>query len=113
MLDLSKPRNVNTRINELKNIYADLPENQLKLIEPSITQLVFLESQMQKLKEHIAKNGVYDTYQNGENQSGKKMSVEVQSYNSFVKAYNMLFKQFIEMLPPEKKKESKLAKFNT
>ena len=61
------------------------------------------------MQEEIYKNGVIETYKNGENQYGKKPSSALQSYNNLMKTFNttmkLLLKDFFANLTVEEKDE--------
>ena len=104
---MAKDKIYENRLAEVKNLYADLPEDKMILVLPLIENLVFIEFQLKDLQEIIKKDGFTDEYQNGNNQFGKKQSANVQSYNALVKSYNMI-SQRLEGMLPKVSKQSKL-----
>ena len=99
---------IEARIDELKEIYQDLPEDKMALALPLIENAAFIENEMRKLQEVIKKEGSVDEYMNGANQYGKKQSANLQSYNALVKSYNMINTRLEAMLPPRHKERTKL-----
>lgn len=100
---------IDARIEELKEIYKDLPTEKMALAMPLIENAAFIENEMRKLQEVIKNDGAVDEYQNGANQFGKKQSANLQSYNALVKSYNMINTRLEAMLPARKKEQTKLG----
>lgn len=67
-----------------------------KLVDRAAAQLVMIED----LEAYVQENGYTEEYQNGENQSGKKQSSEMQTYLTLSQRYNATIKQLDDMLPP-------------
>jgi len=67
-----------------------------KLVDRAAVQLVMIED----LEAYVQKYGYTEEYQNGENQSGKKQSSEMQTYLTLSQRYNATIKQLDDMLPP-------------
>lgn len=84
---------------KLENIIKDIPEDKKKLVEGLIADASFMAEQLEVLRDHIAKNGWSESYQNGANQSGKKTSVEADMYVKVQKAYVVVIKQLTDFLP--------------
>lgn len=63
-----------------------------------------MEVTLQDLQEQIKEDGCTETYQNGERQSGSKMSSAIQAYNSTIKNYSACMKLLALHLPKEEKK---------
>ena len=59
----------------------------------------FMGSMLENLENHIKENGVVDEYTNGANQSGRKRSVEVDTYINLVKCYAVLVRQVTSSVP--------------
>lgn len=59
----------------------------------------FMGSMLENLEEHIKINGVVDQYTNGANQSGRKRSVEVDTYINLVKCYAAMVRQVTSSVP--------------
>lgn len=113
MSGLLESEEIKTRIRKLKRTYKDLPKEKKLLAEPLIQNAAFMEVQLNKLQQTIEENGTHDDYMNGANQFGKKISADLQAYNSLIKSYNMVNQRLENMLPEGKKVESKLTKFKS
>ncbi len=94
-------------LKKLNSIVKNIPADKVKLVEGLVADASFMAEQLEILREHIAENGWSETYQNGANQSGKKTSVEGQTYLQMQKSYAAIIRQLTEYLP-EDREDSKL-----
>lgn len=67
-----------------------------------------MEVELEDLEKLISAEGSCDDYQNGKNQKGRKISANLQAYNSLVKSYNMVNQRLENMLPKAERVNSKL-----
>lgn len=104
---ITKSDRIKSRLEELKELYADLSPEKMKLAKPLIDNAAFLEVELEDLQNIIASSGAVEDYKNGENQYGKKIASEVQSYNALLKSYNTVNNRLADLLP-KKKQQSKL-----
>ena len=96
--DLTKEEKIKREFSRLKRIFKDLDKNKLQ------TMAVSLE----ELQEIINEEGYTVEYQNGANQSGTKQSDAVKTHIAMTKNHAAIIKQLCDLVPPEKKKESRL-----
>jgi hypothetical protein len=92
----------------LKKIFADMDKNKLQTVVKLIKNAAFMSVTLASLEEKIAKDGCVCEYQNGENQFGVKKSPEVEIHLAMSKNYLAAVKQLVDIVPPERKKESRL-----
>ncbi len=104
--EAKKDNRIKREFSRLKRLFQNLPENELKFVEPLLQNCAFMRAVLEDLQELITENGLIDDYQNGENQNGRKMSAELQAYNTTVKNYNQAMDKLIERLPKEEKKSA-------
>lgn len=90
---------MNRRIKELKAIFADVDEDKMKLVMPSIQQAAKMEQYIESLGAQLDVVGFVEEYQNGENQYGKKESTESKAYSTMVKNYNAVVRTLLSCLP--------------
>lgn len=83
---------------KLLKILSKIDENLLKISDSLIENVAFLSVTLNGLIEIIKKQGVKETYKNGQNQFGFKESVESQAYNKYMKSYQSSMKLLIDML---------------
>ena len=84
--DLTKEEKIKREFSRLKRIFKDLDKNKLQTVEEGYTV----------------------EYQNGANQSGTKQSDAVKTHIAMTKNHAAIIKQLCDLVPPEKKKESRL-----
>lgn len=88
-------------LSKLKKIVAALPSDKKKITEGLVADAAFMAEQLEELREHIKEHGWSEMYQNGANQSGKKTSVEADSYIKIQKSYAAVIKQLTDLLPKQ------------
>ena len=107
----TKQSRIAARKKELLAIYQELTPEKMKLALPLIENASFLEIELEDLQKVISEKGTIEDYKNGNNQYGKKVGSEVQSYNSLMKTYGVINKRLAELLPSSKKPVSGLEAF--
>lgn len=93
-------------LERLTEIFKDMPEDRYNVCQRLIENAAFMAEQLTKLQEQIEIEGCVETYQNGQNQWGKKKSAAVDVYNTMIKNYLSVIKQLCEYLPDDSKKEA-------
>ena len=83
-------------------------KNKLQTVESLIKNAAFMAVSLEELQEIINDEGYVVEYQNGENQKGTKQSDAVKTHIAMTKNHAAIIKQLTDLVPPEKKKESKL-----
>lgn len=107
---MTKERLISKEYRKLKGLYADLPENKMKLVEPMIQNASFMKVTLEELQVQINTEGYTDDYQNGREQSGRKASATLQAYTSLMKQYVATIDRLQKMLP-ERSTSGKLEQF--
>lgn len=95
-------------LNELKKMFQIVGVNKFKMLEPHLRNIAFMKAKLEELEVMIEEDGLVETYQNGENQFGKKPSTAVKTYNDIIKSFVNETK-FVESYLPADSKESKLS----
>ena len=91
-----------TELSKLKKLFKSAPESVKKLTQPLIENAAFMAEQLDILQEEITKAGSWtETYRNGANQTGKKMSAAAQAYNQLIKNYSKVIKDLYSYLPEQ------------
>lgn len=103
MAELTKVERIQQELEKMHRLYQDLPENKLKLLEPLIQNASFMKATLEDLQDIINEEGMTDEYKNGANQFGKKISANIQAYNSLAKNYTNVIDKLEKNLPPESK----------
>ena len=83
-------------------------KNKLQTVESLIKNAAFMAVSLEELQEIINEEGYTVEYQNGANQSGTKQSDAVKTHIAMTKNHAAIIKQLCDLVPPEKKKESRL-----
>ena len=104
--ELTKEQKIKKEIARLKRVFKDLDKNKLQTVESLIKNAAFMS--LEELQEIINAEGYVVEYQNGENQKGTKQSDAVKTHIAMTKNHAAIIKQLTDLVPPEKKKESKL-----
>ena len=86
-------------LKKLTAIAAALPDDKKKITEGLVSDAAFMAEQLEILRGHIAEKGWSEEYKNGENQFGKKSSVEADAYIKLQKSYASVIKQLTDLLP--------------
>ena len=97
---------LNRRIKELKRIFSKVDSDKMKVIEPSLIQAAKMEMYIVDLAAKLDQVGFVETYQNGENQQGKKESTESRAYSTMIKNYNAVIRTLLSCLPESEQKDA-------
>lgn len=95
-------KNIKTIRKSLETVDADV----LKLNDQIIREAAMYATTLQEINEIIARDGVVDFYQNGENQWGTKKSVAAELKPKYTSTYQSLIRQLSELLPKESEKDA-------
>lgn len=106
--ELSKQQRIKREIARLKKVFNNLDKNMLTTVGSLINRAAFMTVSLQELEEEINTNGYIAEYKNGENQFGEKQSDAVKTHLAMTKNLAVVIKQLAELVPPEKKKNSRL-----
>lgn len=114
--ELKEVPDISKVLQKLKKIFKNISKDKKELVQKLIESAAFMTVELTKLENYISIHGVSETYQNGENQSGKKMSTEASAYNTMIKNYTSIIKQLTDLLPeglPNTKEGNALMNFAT
>ena len=89
--DLTKEEKIKREFSRLKRIFKDLDKNKLQTVESLIKNAAFMAVSLEELQE-----------------SGRKQSDAVKTHIAMTKNHAAIIKQLCDLVPPEKKKESRL-----
>lgn len=107
--ELTKEEKIKKEIRKLNQIFSGIDANKRRTVEQLIKMAAFMAVSLEEYQDIINAEGYTEEYQNGENQSGRKQSEAVKGHIAMMKNYSAVVKQLLDMVPPEKKKESRLA----
>jgi uncharacterized protein (DUF1800 family) len=107
--DLTKDDKIKKEVARLKKIFKDLDGNLFATVLPLIQTAAFMSVTLGELEDAINRDGCVSEYQNGENQFGVKRSPQVDIHIAMTKNHAAVIRQLVDLVPPEKRKESRLA----
>lgn len=87
---------------KLNKLIENLPEDKRALCDGLIADASFMIEQLEILRVYITEHGWSEEYKNGENQYGKKTSVEADSYIKLQKSYVTTIRQLASLIPEDK-----------
>ena len=105
----TKEEKIKTEYRRLKKIFAGLDKNMSVTVDSLLRNAAFMSVSLDELQEQINAEGYVVEYQNGENQKGTKQSDAVKTHIAMTKNHAAIIRQLCDLVPPEQKKESKLA----
>lgn len=97
-----------TYLNKLKKMFQGIGDNKYDILLPHLRNIAFMKAKLEELEEIIEQDGLVETYQNGNNQFGKKPSTAVKTYNDMIKSF-VTETKFVEAYLPADAKVSKLS----
>lgn len=102
----SKRTLLKERVDELKEIFAEVPAEKMKVAEPMLTRVAKMEFYLVDLEDQIDEVGFVEQYQNGNNQFGSKESTASRSYSTVIKNYNSLVRTLLSLLPDDARQDA-------
>lgn len=93
-------------ITAIKKSLNSVDKEMLKLNEQLIKEAAMYATTLQEINSIIARDGIVDFYQNGENQWGTKKSVAAELKPKYTSTYQSLIRQLSELLPTEDEKNA-------
>lgn len=91
----SKIKKEKKRLNE---IFQNIDGERKKTIEKLIEDASFMAVMLEETRLIIARDGILEAYQNGENQKGIKKSSAVEVYDKMVNTYSRVIKQLCDLI---------------
>jgi len=106
LLSLPDDKRMRDEFVAIADFYKNLPQDRLWLALRLAGQAAFLGVEIIDARKDVKKNPRVNSYQNGANQSGRKMSAELDNYMRMSKEYRDLMAQLEKLLPEEEKGEA-------
>lgn len=97
--DKQRKTKISRELKRLQKIYENIETSRKKTIEKLINDAAFMAVTLEEIRLVIQRDGVIETYQNGENQKGIKKSSAVEVYDKMVNTYSKVIKQMCDLLP--------------
>ena len=99
--DEVREKKIKKEIRKLNKITKHLDDGRKSLCSPLIMSIAFSIVQMEELRALLKRDGYYEKYQNGANQSGLKKSIASDMLISVGKNYSMYLQRFKDFLPAQ------------
>ena len=93
-------------LRRLKKLFENVALEKKQMAQGLMEDSAFMLIQLRELKKVIEANGWSDSYQNGNNQFGKKTSPEADSYLKLQKLYQSNIAQLLKLLPDENQNDA-------
>ena len=97
--DKQRKNKIKKEQKRLENILANIETSKKKTIEKLIEDAAFMAITLEETRLIIARDGVIEQYQNGENQKGVKKSSAVEVYDKMLNTYSKVIKQLCDLIP--------------
>lgn len=97
--DKQRKTKINKEQKRLEEIFKNIDTSKKKIVEKLIEDAAFMSVTLEETRQIIARDGVIETYQNGENQKGVKKSSAVEVYDKMVNTYSRVVKQLCDLIP--------------
>lgn len=97
---MKKEERIAAERERLNALFADLDANQLQAAAGLISSAAFLAVSLEDLEADINANGYIDSYTNGSNQAGEKISAAVQAYATLNAKYQSTIQKLLKIVPP-------------
>lgn len=85
----------------LEDIFVNIETNKKKTVEKLIENAAFMAVTLEETRQIVARDGVVEAYQNGENQKGVKKSAAVEVYDKMMNTYSKVIKQLCDLTPAQ------------
>lgn len=103
MTKAKKTTRIKKERDRLLDIFVGLDENKLRTCYALIDRAAYITVSLEELEEELNETGWVETYQNGENQMGRKKAAAADVHISLTKNLNAIMKQLLEFVPPAQK----------
>lgn len=97
-MSLDENRDFSKEIKKLKAIVRKVPKDRRAIAENLLTEITFMVSTLETLRQHVAENGAVDHFKQGKQEFWRE-SPALKAYNTTIQRYSLLYKQIADMLP--------------
>ena len=95
----ARKKRITSEYNRISAALASVPQDRLTAAEKLMREAAYMTEIIADARDEIDANGIIETYQNGENQFGKKKSPAVEIYDRAVNSYAKIIKQLTDLMP--------------
>lgn len=89
---------ISTDMRKVKKLLKDVPEDRRAIAQGLYNELVFMQNTLQDLKEQVEEEGAVSMFKQGK-QEFLREHPALKAYNTTIQRYNLIYKQFIDLLP--------------
>ena len=98
---MNKEERIQIELDQINKVFDRVPENERSVIDPLFQNYAFMKVTLEDLQDEINRDGISETYQNGQNQSGQKENSKLKSYNRLIKNFESITKTVMRYLPED------------
>lgn len=95
----ARKKRITSEFNRISGALESVPQDKLAAAEKLMREAAYMTEIIADARDEIDANGIVETYQNGENQFGKKKSPAVEIYDRAVNSYAKIIKQLTDLMP--------------
>lgn len=96
---------VSTEMKKLKTLLKQVPADRLCIAQSLYKELVFMQNTLESLRTQVETEGAVSMFKQGR-QEFMREHPALKGYNTTIQRYNLIFKQFTDLLPPAKVEET-------
>lgn len=89
---------ISADMKKVEKLLQDIPEDRRAIGQGLYNELVFMQNTLKKLKEQVEEEGAVSMFKQGK-QEFLREHPALKAYNTTIQRYNLIYKQFIELLP--------------
>ena len=90
---------IKQEIKRLNPLLENIDSNRKRAFEKLINDAAFMAVTLEEARAIINRDGIIESYQNGQNQYGYKKSSAVEVYDKMINTYSKIVKQMCDVLP--------------
>ena len=95
----ARKKRITTEFHRISAALESVPQDRLVAAEKLMREAAYMTEIIADARAEIDENGIIETYQNGENQFGRKKSPAVEIYDRAVNSYAKIIKQLTDLMP--------------
>lgn len=95
----TREQKIASEYRRISKALKSIPEDKQNAAKKLMEEAAYMTQIIADSREEIDKNGIIETYQNGENQSGRKKNPAVEIYDRAVNSYGKIIKQLTDLMP--------------
>lgn len=89
---------VSADMKKVRRLMRDIPEDRRAIAQGLFKELVFMQNTLNSLRQQVENEGAVDMFKQGK-QEFLREHPALKAYNTTIQRYNLIYKQFIDLLP--------------